>query len=580
MFKFPTVYLRNSILIRMITTYLFVIIPIIVLSMYLYSWSYNNASEEVSRAAETHLRSYLEDMQREVDWIELQLFDILEDSEVHRAAVTWALMNDIEKKDGLNYILHRLTSVKSSSIYIEDVYIHMRTVGKTVSALSGIDRYNSQRFEYFNLRDQTDHDRFVMMDNTLHLVAAKHSGTKGEQPLYIVQIELDRAALRDSLKRVNVYEGSGSFLLWESAGYALTSGTEGEQILRDYRLKGDTLTSPMLIDMNGRVFQLNQSYSTSLGVSIVTYIPEEEVKRPLNWFTRWAWIYAIVSLLAIIIYSYISYMKIHRPLLLLVKSFRKMEGGVLDIRIDHNQRDEFGYLYDRFNHMIDRLQELIEQDYKHRMMMQKAELKQLQSQINPHFLYNSFFILHSMAKVGDLERIEEFTLMIGEYFRFITRNGEDFVQLKEETKHSRMYTEIQKLRFSRRIKVQFDDLPMALEKVKVPKLIIQPIIENAYEHSLERMDEGYLRVTFHHSGDHVRIVIENSGHLTEAQLEELKRRLNANSDEYEMTGMINIHRRLILAYGIGSGLFLSRSELGGLSVVIQINLAEGEIGDV
>ena len=99
---------------------------------------------------------------------------------------------------------------------------------------------------------------------------------------------------------------------------------------------------------------------------------------------------------------------------------------MFDIHIDHNQRDEFGYLYDRLNQLTQRLQNLIEQDYKRQMMIQRAELKQLQSQINPHFLYNSFFILHSMAKVGDLERIEEFTLMIGEYFRFITRNGEDF----------------------------------------------------------------------------------------------------------------------------------------------------------
>lgn len=580
MLKFPTVRLRNSIFIKMIVTYLIVIIPIIVLSVYLYSWSYKNASEEVSRSAEAQLGTLLEHIEREIDWIELQMFSILEDSEVHRPAVTWSLMNDIEKKDGLNYVRNRLALVKNSSVFIQDVRIHMRTVNKSISAMTGIQNFDQQKFDYFNIRVRYDNDRFMMMDNTLHLVAAKHSGKRGEAPLYIVQIEFDKAELVETLERMQLYSGSGSFLIWESAGYTLTNGETADQVLREYRQKGDKVTSPLMLDLDGHRYQLNQSYSAELGLSVVTYIPEEEVKRPLNWFYQWAWIYAIVSLLAIIIYSWTSYKRIHKPLLLLVKSFRKMESGVLDIRIDHNLKDEFGYLYDRFNHMVDRLQGLIEQDYKHRMMMQKAELKQLQSQINPHFLYNSFFILHSMAKVGDLERIEQFTLMIGEYFRFITRNGEDFVRLKEETKHSRMYTEIQKLRFSRRIKVQFDELPPELEMIEVPKLIIQPIIENAYEHSLEQLDEGFLRVSFHKGNGIVRIIIENSGDISEEEIAGLMHRLEENSNDYEMTGMINIHRRLILTYGKGSGLLLSRSDLGGLRVIIQLILSEGGMSDV
>ena len=172
------------------------------------------------------------------------------------------------------------------------------------------------------------------------------------------------------------------------------------------------------------------------------------------------------------------------------------------------------------------------------MMVQRAELKQLQSQINPHFLYNSFFILHSMAKVGDLERIEEFTLMIGEYFRFITRNGEDFVALEDETRHSRMYTEIQKLRFSRRIKVQFGDLPEGLERVRVPKLIFQPIIENAYEHSLERTEEGCLSVAFHRTGGFLQIIVENSGDISDQEIEQLRKRLDHTPETHEMTGMM------------------------------------------
>jgi two-component system sensor histidine kinase YesM len=209
-------------------------------------------------------------------------------------------------------------------------------------------------------------------------------------------------------------------------------------------------------------------------------------------------------------------------------------------------------------------------------MMQKAELKQLQSQINPHFLYNSFFILNSLAKTGDQERIELFTNMLGEYFRFITRNGEDNVKLSDEVRHSRMYTEIQKLRFSRRIAVEFQELPEELALVKVPRLIIQPIIENAYEHSLEKLPgEGLLRVSFEATSDEIRISVEDNGaDITDDEIAELEKRLEDTDQSHEMTGLINIHRRIVLTYGKGSGLFLSRSCLNGLKVVIVITLTE------
>ncbi len=180
-----------------------------------------------------------------------------------------------------------------------------------------------------------------------------------------------------------------------------------------------------------------------------------------------------------------------------------MEDGELNNPIEHEQEDEFGFLYNRYNIMLYKLRRLIEQDYKQKLMMQKAELKQLQSQINPHFLYNSFFILNSLAKTEDTERMEQFTSMLGEYFKFITRNEEEHVTLSEEMKHARMYTEIQQLRFSRRIKVQFDELPEEMEHIKVPKLIVQPIIENAFEHSLEKkVDEGLLWVHFKKRASH------------------------------------------------------------------------------
>lgn len=208
-------------------------------------------------------------------------------------------------------------------------------------------------------------------------------------------------------------------------------------------------------------------------------------------------------------------------------------------------------------------------------MIQKAELKQLQSQINPHFLYNSFFTLNSLVKTGDVERIERFTGMLGEYFRFITRNGEDHVWLSEEIKHCRRYAEIQNLRFSRRIQLEFDYLPKEMEQISVPRLIVQPIIENAYEHIFDKMTEdGLLRVSFEMEQNEARVIVEDNGTISDTDIETLKNRLGNTEEPYEMTGMLNIHRRILLTYGDGIGLLVSRSEINGLKVVIRIKLPD------
>ena len=570
---FSAIRFRKTIFTRLVVTYVLVILPIILLGFYLYQWSYENASQDISRATNMQLSHYIDELEREVESMGLQQFDILEDEILNKLAVTWSSMDPPEQRERLNYVAQRLTSFKNSSAYIKDIYVHIRTINKTVSASNAVTAFDSERFSRFDAASIRREHRLIRWGDTLHLSAAKFSGRKGESPLFIIQIEMDPERLRSSLQQVHLYPESSSFLLSERSGFVLSSDPDSANIIQSYLTERSSYRErTALLDMEGVLYQVDQVYSEQLEMTIATYLPEETVRLPLSKFYNWAWIFAIASLMAIILISYSTYKFIHKPLFLLVQGFKRMEGGALNIPIKHEQQDEFGYLYHRFNHMLKKLQSLIDQDFKQKMMMQRAELKQLQSQINPHFLYNSFFILNSLAKTGDVERIEEFTDMLGEYFRFITRNGEDHVPLAEEVRHSRMYTEIQKLRFSRRISVQFDELPESMNRIRVPRLIIQPIIENAYEHSLEKMmDEGRLRVTFEEAADAVSVIIENNGEpISEEALEDLRYRLRHPSESYEMTGIMNIHRRLILTYGEGNGLQLSRSELGGLKVVIRI----------
>ncbi|GIQ64505.1 sensor histidine kinase YesM [Paenibacillus cisolokensis] len=577
MFRIPAKSLHNTIFARLVFTYLVVILPIIMLGVYLYNWSYKNASEEVSRNSQAQLSAYLEDLDREIEWMEIQQYDILQDGELRKIALTWDLIDGVERKESVNYLLHRLTSIKSTSAYIKDIYIHIRSIGKTVSGAGGLYDFDAER--YAAVRSEAEvGGRLLKLGDSLNLSGSMYGGNGEDEPLALIQIELDNEKLKESLAQVNVYPESGSFLIAGDSDFILASDDEATPILARYaaaEIEEGRAAKTALLEIDGRTYHFDRSVSDTLELSVVSFLPEETVKRPLNRFNLWAWVFAGTSVFAILIYALSTYQFVHRPLLLLVRSFRRMEGGALDIQIDHARKDEFGYLFDRFNQMLVKLQTLIDQDFKQKLMMQKAELKQLQSQINPHFLYNSFFIMNSLAKTGDTERIELFTNMLGDYFRFITRNGEDNVLLTEEIKHARTYTEIQKLRFSRRIRVQFDDLPSGMAHIRVPRLIVQPIIENAYEHSLEKMtQDGRLLVTFERNEREALVIVEDNGNIGDAEIEALYRRVTDASESHETTGLANIHRRIALTYGEGSGLRFSRGELQGLRVVIRITLGE------
>lgn len=570
--------LRNTIFLRLLVTFLLIMLPIVISAVYLYQWVVRTASADITKTAAAQSAFYLTDLENEIERMKLLQFSLLEDDDLNELALAWETMATIDRTDAMNSLMKRLYTVQNSSMYIKDVSVHIATIRRTMSALGGVRGFDAERYrEVRSVFGGGSH--LIEWHGGLFLGAMKQRGSKGAEPLFTVEIELDTRKLQEALAQFNTYPGSGTLLLSDSARVALASGTGELTRLSDpYDLRESLRaavgqTGELLIE--GNRYYVVQAHSADLGLSISRFIPEQVVRQPLSTIYKWAWVFAIAAVAIFAAFALSTYKFIHKPMLTLVKSFRRMEQGDLNICIAHESKDEFRYLYGRFNQMVDNLRSLIDQVYKQKIMAQRAELKQLQSQINPHFLYNSFFILNTMAKTGDTERIEQFTTLLGEYFEFVTRNASDAVALDQEIRHARMYAEIQELRFSRRIRVRFDPLPDELRPILVPRLIVQPIIENAFKHSLEKkVKDGLIAVRFEKTGSQVRIIVEDNGErLTDEALAQIRRALHDVHDQAEVTGMVNIHRRIRITFGEDCGLLTERSELGGLRVTIL--LADG-----
>lgn len=179
MFRFPVNSIRNSIFIRLVLTYLSVILPILALGVYLYHWSAKNAREEISRATTTQLSYYMEDLNREIEWLEIQQYDLVQDNELNQLAVAWEKMNGVERTAGMNYLIQRLTSIKNSSPYIKDVYVHLHSIRKTVSAAHDVYEFQQGSFDDLLASLGKEKTRLITWQQTFHLRASKASGEAG-----------------------------------------------------------------------------------------------------------------------------------------------------------------------------------------------------------------------------------------------------------------------------------------------------------------------------------------------------------------------------------------------------------------
>ncbi len=288
------------------------------------------------------------------------------------------------------------------------------------------------------------------------------------------------------------------------------------------------------------------------------------------------WIFVALVLVLSVFYFGLEYKRLYLPLkLLLVDAFHSVEGGDFSYRIPSQPSSLLSGIYENFNSFLAKMEFYIENNLRQKMLISEANYKQLQTQINPHFMYNSYYLLYRIIQDGDWENAKTLARYLGQFYQYITRSGEDEKPLEAELRHAQAYADIQVMRY-RNIRVEFTPLPPELRDVRVPKLLIQPVIENVFTHAHECVETpGRIVVQVGYrqwETELLDIMIENSGSLTREQLQQIQTRLEHPEEAAETTALINIHKRLRLRYGPEAGLTASRSELGGLRITIRIVL--------
>lgn len=343
-----------------------------------------------------------------------------------------------------------------------------------------------------------------------------------------------------------------------------------ESIIREVMNGGLPDSGQQTVEVGGEAYLVSYVKSRQLGWHLVDYVPLQQILAPIAAARSWFYGSAAVLLAAAAAASFLLYRNVQLPIRSLIRGVRRMKQGDLSSRIEYRAKNEFDDLIVHFNEMSEQMQRLIEDVYTEKLRSREATLKQLQSQINPHFLYNSLFFIINSSMLEDRDSVTAMAHHLAEYYRYTTRVEHQRVTLKDELELVGHYLGIHHLRMQRLDYAV--DVPEAMMKEEVPRLLLQPLVENAIVHGIEpRAGGGIIRITGEQDGAFNRIIIEdNGGGLTDAELARLQAVLQeeAADDRSIGCGTWNVHRRLQIGFGEGSGLTFTHAPGGGLRAAL------------
>ncbi|MBB3113981.1 two-component system sensor histidine kinase YesM [Paenibacillus phyllosphaerae] len=317
-------------------------------------------------------------------------------------------------------------------------------------------------------------------------------------------------------------------------------------------------------DMEDERYMVVHNAGQVEGWSLVKPIPYREIYEAATKTRNVSYLIGVLFLVIAVILVALTANAITMPLGRLSVQMRRFSEGTFDAAAPVKGRDEIAYLTRRFNHMVVRTNELINERYKMKLVEKNAMLKALEAEINPHFLYNALQAISTKALKAGTDDVADMVDALALTLRYCI-SGKDIVQAHEELQHIERYLALQKARFGSRLHVvtEWDGM---LHDLRIPKLSLQTLVENAIKHGVERVSSPVtVLIQARAEDEQAVIVVEDDGPgLTPARLAEVQRQLAAGWDERETDsiGLHNLHTRLKLLYGDTANLTIEAKERG------------------
>lgn len=342
--------------------------------------------------------------------------------------------------------------------------------------------------------------------------------------------------------------------------------------LGSYKLE-DIINSSKIINISGRQSLISEREFDKLNWKIVSVVPLDQITTENEQITKFIIIIGGICLIIAFAASYLVADTITIPILKLVKVMKDIKNGNRNLRIEINSTDEMQLLGEGFNNLMDKVKDLMEEIYYEQKLKRENEFKLLQSQIKPHFLYNTLETIISFIKLNLEENAIKTTKALAGFYRMSLSKGNDIISIQDEVQLTNNYLSIQRLRYT-----EYMDYNISFEeeilRYHIPKLTLQPIIENAIYHGLkQKEDKGMVSIKGYKQAEAVIIEILDDGvGMEEAKINEL---INSTPKTNNVDfGVSSVNLRLKLLYGDQYGLSIESTLNEYTKVIIKIPIVE------
>lgn len=434
----------------------------------------------------------------------------------------------------------------------------------------------------------------TMAEDGLHVIVPQHSPDYGiahsrekvtsyarllrepytNKPLGIIKIDLSLSLFDQILSNFNM----------DQYGKYIVTNEDSELLFENHTSPGYGSISPERfrdLTANGRLTVDGERYftftveSAKTGLSVSSLIPESEILKESTELRNFTWGIGLLCLAAACGLALFFSHRLSKPLRELKQKMFRVQLGQFDQSLPAGTKDEIGQLGYSFNRMVEEIQRLVNEVYVIRLREKEAELAALISRMNPHFIYNTLESINMMAVRGGNRDVSDMVTALGTLLRHSIDNYDRKIPLEWELESIRSYVQIQQLRYGSRLRIVFD-IAEELGNARIPKLVLQPLVENAIYHGIGD-GEGTIWVTAAAVDDQLLLIVRDDGAgMSEERLRELRRLLIAPPSIVIEPGkgiaLANIAQRIKLLYGDRAELEIDGSLREGTSVTLALPL--------
>ena len=365
-----------------------VLVLVYLLYFGIYMAGYNMLTDEISQSLYSKTSYLTNTLEEEIRRIQKLQFECINDDIIFYTISAFPILTKSEQVKKLLEMQNRLKILHESSTYIDEVFVCIPGMNRKISSVDGVELVGEKNQEFQNMQEKSLLSPIFYDQGSMYLGATYPNNivNMDTAQMFTLVIRLSEKELKKELNFLGEYPDSGIKLVDCGGKYELNVG-------RDINLEGINSTKEQWLQQvtdekdhqKYTVFKINSAF---LNMDLFAYVSNQTVYRNLQIYRNIFFICLLMVMLMMAVYIYSLHVVISHPIKILVKTIERMETGNLGVRIEEKREDEFGYVYIAFNRMAESLQNQMEINYKQKLLTQQAELRHLQSQINPHFLYN------------------------------------------------------------------------------------------------------------------------------------------------------------------------------------------------